>query len=154
MTIRCFFLPRYLAISLITAGLILCHFAGENVAQCQAVETLDLGPQELAHEKVFSNQQKEKILRGQQYAVQMGGRDYGELYDVLSEKKGDLEGIKRLCRYFNALVCLRQASHDNPELRKEICEQLRQVLRQKAGKKVDVEQHHRECLLGLRQPVM
>lgn len=99
---------------------------------------------------IFNAEEKEKIVEAQAEFLDSTGREYAKLASFLDEQKGDLNKIKATCSEFSPIVCLREASRNNPDLREEICDELRKDIQKNYGEEVDVEQHYKECMLGLR----
>ena len=85
-----------------------------------------------------------------------GHPDYSELYSFLETKKGNLGGIKLICREFNPIYCLKKACQQNLELRSELAVELELRIREKYRDVIDeldkfVQNHKEECLLGIPQ---
>ncbi|MBU0906676.1 MAG: hypothetical protein KKD18_00190 [Nanoarchaeota archaeon] len=90
-----------------------------------------------------------RINDAQKAIIESDGHDYSKLYAILELQKNDLPGVYNICKDFNPIFCLREASVQNPELRNEICAELERRIKAEYGGRVDVEGHKKECLSGI-----
>lgn len=84
--------------------------------------------------------------------------DYTPLYDFLQLNQGRLKRIYQICDEFDTLFCLKKASQQNPQLRKEICSELTRRINFEYKELLDerrlrefVSGHEKDCLLGIPQ---
>ena len=129
----------------------------QNTSNTQSLIPNQIQTSTTSIERLFQIERAD-IVNSKMLIRRSGGHDYSSMYRLISNERGSLEKITRLCDNFDPIFCYKKASAQNPGLRDGLCNVMSGKIENQYKSRVSLSRirtlvnlHKKDCLLGVPQ---